>query len=182
MINTGPRSFVVHADVDMGNLPTLPVRMTERFQQALVFHLRDVAEAVVEDAKMQLQPLGHAPGAIRGPHVDLPGGYDTGRLHESLTFHLVHGLLASGIVAYDFDSEEAEYWAYVEFGHWVVNAQSPWFWRGYHMLENAIQMNLPKLRRSVRAAWADTAVALAAEARVPRPGMHAGGTSPLLHR
>jgi hypothetical protein len=35
---------------------------------------------------------------------------------------------------------------------------------------------------AVRRAWSDTSVKLAAEARVPTPGLNPGGTSPLLHR
>ena len=182
--STGRNSFMLTLDtsVDMGNLPTLPERMHERLVQALIFHLRDVCEAVVEDARMQLQPLGHGPGEIVGPHVDFPGGYDTGKLRDSLTYHLVDSLISSGMVAYDLDSEEAEYWKWIEFGHWVTRAKTPWYWQGYHMLENAIGMNIMKLRRAVRMAWSDTMVALAAEARTPMPGMRPGGTSGLLHR
>jgi hypothetical protein len=164
--NPANRQFGVHASVDMLNLPTLPERMHERLTQALVFHLKDAAEAIIEDARLQLVP-GH--------------GYDTGLLSETLTYDLAAGLLATGVY-YDLLSREAEYWQWVEFGHWVMNARQPWFWPGYHYLENAIGMNIPKITRSVRAAWADTAIALAAEARVPVPGMHPGGTSPLLRR
>jgi hypothetical protein len=136
---------------------------------------------VIHRAQSKLEPLGHAPGAIVGPHVDQPGGLLTGRLRGTLVAQLAHNM-AVGIVAYNLLSDEAEYWEYIEFGHWVKNATPAWFWPGYHMLESSIAESIPAIRRSVKAAWEDTAIALAAEARTPTPGIHVGGTSPLLHR
>lgn len=170
--------FSVSVEVDMGNLPTLPERMTEHLIAALEFHLKDAADIVIHRAQAKLLPLGHEPGEIVGPHVDAPGGLDTGKLRDTLKAELVHEM-AAGIVAYDLLSDEAEYWQWIEFGHWVV-AQKPWFWQGYHMLASSLAESVPAIMRSVRAAWADTAIALAEEsstAGLRGMGMHAG-TSP----
>lgn len=175
--NPAERVFGLHTNVsiDMGNLPTLPERADKHMKSALVFHLRDAAEAIIEAAKLSLFKPGDFPMHKHG--------VDTGLLRESLTFQLVEGLLAVEGVFYDLMSEEAEYWKWVEFGHWVTNAQTPWFWPGYHYLEGAIRtMGLTAIRRSVRAAWSDAMVQLAAEARTANPMTGSVGPSALLGR
>lgn len=143
--------------VDMGNLPTLPDRMSDHMRDALIFHLKDAAEGIIEAAKLSLFKPADFPMHKHG--------VDTGRLKESLTYQLVDALLETGVY-YDLESDEAPYWKWVEFGHWVMNAKTPWFWPGYHYLENALKtVGIPLVIRSVRAAWHDTAIALAAEAR-----------------
>jgi hypothetical protein len=173
--------FNINVSIDMGNLPTLPERMTEYLVAALTFHLQDACEVVIHRAQAKLLPLGHAPGEITGPHVDRPGGLDSGKLQATLKYELAHEM-AAGIVAYDLLSDDAEYWQWIEFGHWVA-AQKPWFWQGYHMLASAIAESIPAIRRSVKRAWEDTAIKLASESSPDRAGalsgmgMHAG-TSP----
>jgi hypothetical protein len=187
--STGPyqipsmRQFhmTINTSVDLGNLPTLPERMDLYLKEALRWHLKDAAEGIIKDATNRMRDLPHPKGAIKGPHVDLPGGYDTGKLAGTLEPHLVEALMSTGVF-YDLLSEEAEYWEYVEFGHWVAAKAGDWFWPGYHLLEQSVMRNIPKIRRACRMAWSDAMIKLGAEARVPTPGIHAGGTSPLLHR
>jgi hypothetical protein len=160
--------------VDMGNLPTLPERMDEHLKQRLIWHLRDTCEGIIEAAKLSLFKPGDFPVHKHG--------VDTGLLRESLTYHLVETLLTSGVY-YDLLSDEAPYWKWVEFGHWVVNAETPWFWPGYHYLENAIQtVGIRLLMRSVRAAWHDTVIVLAQEARAASPLTGHIGPSPMFGR
>jgi len=149
--NPNDRSFVITVDADMLNLPTLPQRMDDHMQKALIFHLQDAAEKVIVTAQQSLVP-GH--------------GYDTGRMHDSLIYALAEHLLETGVF-YDLFSEEAYYWRYVEFGHWTRGGN---FWPGYHFLENSLRLHEATIRTSVRAAWHDTAIALAAEARAPWAG------------
>src|SRR5450759_3952886 len=94
----------ISVSVDMGNLPTLPERMTTYLVAALEFHLRDACEVVIYRAQAKLRPLGHAPGEITGRHVDRPGGLDTGKLRDTLKYELAHEM-AVGIVAYDLFSD-----------------------------------------------------------------------------
>lgn len=165
----------INTKVEMGNLPTLPERADEHLKEALVFHLRDAAESIIEAAKLSLFKPGDFPVHKHG--------VDTGRLRESLTYQLVEELLSNEGVFYDLLSEEAEYWKWVEFGHWVVNAKTPWFWPGYHYLEGAIRtVGLRVIRRAVRAAWSDAMVKLAAESRAANPATGHIGPSPLLGR
>ena len=153
-----PRQRQVKLNVSMEyfNLPTLPERMFKHLIPALVFHVRDAAEATLSDAQMQLQP-GH--------------GYDTGLMYDTLVAKLVDHLLETGVY-YDLMSEQAYYWRWVEFGHWMVNGE---FWEGYHFLENALRMNEDTLRRAVREAYADVAVLLAGEARASAATGGVGG-------
>ncbi len=147
--NPNDRIFAISCDVELFNLPTLPDRMANHLQKALIWHLRDVAESVVAMAQQSLVP-GH--------------GYDTGLLHDTLTFALAEHLLETGVY-YDLFSEVAYYWRWVEFGHWIAGTNS--FWPGYHMLENALIAHETKIRGAVREAWQDTVIKLAAEARAP---------------
>lgn len=164
----------VNVTVDMGNLPTLPQRMDEHMKVALTFHLRDAAEGIIEAAKLSLFKPGDFPMHKHG--------VDTGKLRASLTHHLVEALLSEGVY-YDLMSDEAEYWKWVEFGHWVTNAQTPWFWPGYHYLEGALRtVGLPLIMRACRAAWHDTAIALAGEARAANPLTGSIGPSALFGR
>jgi hypothetical protein len=142
-----------HATVDMGDLPTLGDRMADHFKERLVVHLGAAARLIVEAAKAQLVP-GH--------------GYDTGKMHDTLTAVLVNqALVAADAVFYDLESPEAFYWVFVEFGHMMRNGQ---WWEGYHFLQNAVVANETRIRSAVRAAWADTVQVLGAESRVLRGG------------
>jgi len=151
--------------VDFGNLPTLPKRLDAHLQAALMFHLADAAQRVIDTTRTYLVRLeeGAVMRTSSGREIH---GYDTGLMYVSLKYALVESLLMTG-VWYDLLSEEAEYWRYVEFGHFTSGGN---FWPGYHMLETAIRHNEGYIRQRVREAWADTAVALAMEA-------HVGGTS-----
>lgn len=181
MSNPFGRQMGISVHIDMMNLPTLPERMDEYLKEALTFHIKDAADVVIGDARNHYRDLPHAPGEIVGPHKDEPGGYDTGKMAGTLEARLVEELLESGVY-YEILSEEAEYWSYIEWGHWV-SAKEPWFWEGYHLLERAMMgPGRTALIRAIRMAWEDTAIKLASEARSPLPGIHAGGTSPLLHR
>lgn len=140
------RFFAARVDIELFNLPTLPERMFDHLSEALIFHVKDAAEAVIDTAQQQLVP-GH--------------GYDTGLMHDTLTAALAEHLLATGVY-YDLFSAEAYYWRWVEFGHWMVNGQ---FWEGYHFLETSLKAHEATLRRAVREAWQDTAIKLAFEAR-----------------
>jgi hypothetical protein len=150
-MNPNNRGFVITVTPEMLGLASLPDRMMAHFESALVFHLIDVAERVIVTAQQSLVP-GH--------------GYITGRLRDSLTYRLAEHLADTGVF-YDLFSEVAYYWRYVEFGHWMANGQ---FWPGYHYLENALRLHESALRGAVRAAFADTVAALAAEARAPSIG------------
>lgn len=142
----------ITATIELPGSLTLPDRMVTVLHERLKVRMAEAADAVIEDARMQLQP-GH--------------GYDTGLLHESLTKELVDTFLgaANGAeegVFYDLGSHEAPYWVYVEFGH--LTRAGNW-WEGYHYLENAIAMNRTTIRRLAYEAWADTIVILAGQSR-----------------
>ena len=69
-------------------------------------------------------------------------------------------------MAYDLESDEAEYWVFVEFGHMLRNGD---WWPGYHFLTKSVVEMEPMLRDKVREAWAATVVELAGQARVGGP-------------
>jgi hypothetical protein len=150
----GPVDITV--TIDTSSLDLLPERMDAHLKRNLELRLAEAARKVIEDAQLQLQP-GH--------------GYDTGLLHDSLTYELMR--LTTDGVFYELGSDQAAYWQYVEFGHMTRSGN---FWPGYHMLENALRMNEAYIRQKVREAWADTALMLAAEARtLPHvPGIYGG--------
>lgn len=180
--NPSRRQAGFTCSVDMLNLPTLPTRMEAHLKERLIWHLKDACEAIERDASLHARDLPHEKGAVVGPHKDAPGGYDTGTMVGSFTHDLVEYLLSTGVF-YDISSEEADYWTYVEFGHWVNSKDGAWFWGGYHLLEDSIHRNRKAIIRACREAWHDTAILLAAEARTPTPGMHAPtGTSKLFGR
>ena len=149
--NPNNRMVAASVRLDFFNLPSLPDRLARYLQDALVWHLRDVAESVIHMAQQSLVP-GH--------------GYRTGLLRNSLIHSLAEHLLATGVY-YDLFSEEAYYWRWVEFGHWIAGTNT--FWPGYHFLENSLRAHESRIRRAVREAWQDTAIKLASEARAPMP-------------
>lgn len=144
--NPTNRMMEITVDIELFNLMSLPERFDVHLKEALVWHLRDVAEAVIDTAQSTLVP-GH--------------GYDTGLLKSSLVSRLIEHLMPVGVF-YQLLSEQAYYWRWVEFGHWMQNGK---FWPGYHYLEGALRVHEASIRRAVREAWADTARKLAAEAR-----------------
>lgn len=154
------RNFAFTASVDMTSLPTLPQRLDEHFQQALIFHVEDAARKVISTARGWLVRLEEPAVKVnfegKGIH-----GYDTGLMYVTLIQRLATHLLASGVF-YDLFSEEAEYWRYVEFGFHTRGGE---WWPGYHFLEQAIRDNEGYIRQRVREAWADTAMVLAKEAQ-----------------
>lgn len=139
-----------NATVDLGNMPTLGVRMEEAFGRHLTDTLAEAADLVIERAQSKLHP-GH--------------GYDTGLMSRSLTRHLVDGFMSAARVAYDLESDEAEYWVFVEFGHMMRNGQ---WWEGYHFLMDSVIEMEGVIRDKVREAWARTIVTLAGESAVSR--------------
>lgn len=161
----GNRAFVLTASVDMGDMPTLPDRLANELQRALMFHLEDAAQRVIDTARHYLVRLEESPVKVNAEGKGIHG-YDTGLMYVSLRYRLAAHLLTTG-VWYDLLSDEAEYWRWVEFGHWYKTAAGWQFWEGYHFLETAIEANAAYIRQRVREAWADTAIKLALEAHVP---------------
>lgn len=158
---SGGDSFKFSVSIDMTNLPTLPERLDEHFQAALAFHLKDAAQRVVDVARGYLVNLKEPAVKVNAEGKPIHG-YDTGLMYISLLYRLQEHL-ATGVY-YDILSDEAEYWRWVEFGHFT---QSGAWWPGYHMLETAIIECAGYIRQRVREAWLDTARALAREAHVP---------------
>jgi hypothetical protein len=160
-------SFIPHpdrwvlfgADVEMGNLMTLPERMDESMHVHLTIRLGEVSKAVVELAKSKLK---RKPDDVITPDGNIYG-LDTGLMHDTLTAVLVTELEASHIVAYDLMSDGADYWMWVEFGHMLRNGT---WWPGYRFLATSVEEMLPAIRQAVRMAWSDTLFDLAGEARV----------------
>jgi hypothetical protein len=150
------RGFAIVVQFDEGNTATLPERMDEAFQKALIFHLGEAAQKVIDTARHYLVRL-EEPAVKNEIH-----GYDTGLMYVSLRADLMESLLATGVF-YELLSDEAKYWRWVEFGHWMINGQ---FWEGYHFLETAIEENAAFIRQRVREAWADTAILMARESKV----------------
>jgi len=146
------------------NVATLPDRLARHFQHALIFHLEDAAQRVVDTARGYLVRLEEPPRMVNSAGREIHG-YDTGQMYVSLKYDLMEPLLMLGVF-YELLSEEADYWRFVEFGHWVFSASGPWFWPGYHFLATAIEANEGYIRQRCREAWADTAIVLAMEARV----------------
>lgn len=144
--NPARRQFVLEVDFDLLNLPTLPDRMVESLTRHLVTRLGEAADRVIQQAQARLKP-GH--------------GYDTGLMHDTLVSRL--GVVFEAVF-YDLLSDQADYWTYVEFGHWMRNGQ---WWEGYHFLEDSVIENEAYIRSKVVEAYRDTVQDLAIEARVP---------------
>jgi hypothetical protein len=137
-----------NATVDMGNLVSLGERMQESFGRHLTRELGSACDSIIADAKMRLVP-GH--------------GYDTGLLRDTLVRKLVDGTVGIARVAYDLESDQADYWVWVEFGHMLRNGD---WWEGYHFLSESVIANEGLIRQKVREAWAATVVELGAQAAV----------------
>lgn len=155
-------SYRLIATIDMTTLPTLPERMSDHLTEALVFHLKDAAQRVVDVARGYLVRLEEPAVKVNDEGKPIHG-YDTGLMYISLLYRLAEHMAMTGVY-YDILSDEAEYWRFVEFGHFT---QSGAWWPGYHMLEMAIKECAGYIRQRVREAWLDTARALAKEAHVP---------------
>lgn len=154
----GSRWIEFNATIDMGDLPSLGDRMADVLHARLEARLGDVAHRVVDLAKSKLVP-GH--------------GYDTGLMHDNLVAKLVSDAIdALDAVYYDLESDQADYWIFVEFGHMLRNGN---WWPGYHFLSSSVIEMEPQIRQAVRDAWGDTVVILASAARVsphlPIPGL-----------
>lgn len=158
------RAFSFDVDV-VDDLERLPERLTEHFQEALIFHLADAAQRVIDTARNYLVRLEEPP-VMRNAEGREIHGYDTGTMYVSLKYELAAALLYMGVY-YDLMSDAADYWTFVEFGHWVFSASGPWFWPGYHFFATAIEANAGYIRQRCREAWQDTAIKLAMEAHVP---------------
>jgi len=158
-----PRSqrwVTFQATVDMGNLMTLGPRMSATFREFLVKHLAEAAGEIITQARRKLHVK---PDDVVTPDGNIYG-YDTGLMHDTLTAKLVNDAqLAFESVYYDLESDEAEYWVFVEFGHLLRNGA---WWPGYYFLTSTVLENEAMIRQKVRLAWSDTVVALAAQARV----------------
>lgn len=155
-------TVVFKIEPQFGALDSLPERAMDHFNEALIFHLKDAAQRVIDTVRQYLVRL-EEPAVKTGVGGRPIHGYDTGLMYVSLKNELVVDLLATGIF-YELLSDEAKYWREVEFGHWMSNGQ---WWPGYHMLETAILENAPYIRSRCREAWQDAAIKLGAEARVP---------------
>jgi hypothetical protein len=144
-----------YLDVDIYGLKalnTLPDRMERYFHEALMVTVPPAVDAVINNAKSQLQP-GH--------------GYDTGRLHDSLTKEIISSALAMGVI-YSLQSDEADYWASMEFGFMHVGGT---FFPGYHFFQNAINANRGRLGKAAWQAWRVASARLAAEAMIQNLGI-----------
>lgn len=130
---------------DPGTVPTMAARMDVLYRAALVKNLKGLVDLVIEDAQSQLQP-GH--------------GYDTGLMHDTLMSQLLDDLLPTGVY-YSLFSNEADYWAYVEFGHMTLTGT---WWEGYHFLQNAIDGRQLELMETAKRSWHEAALAARAGA------------------
>jgi len=106
--------------IGAASLATLPERFALAYQAALIEEMGRAANKIVDDAKSKLVP-GH--------------GYDTGKLKESLQASLTTWALG---LAYEINSEEAEYWLWVEVGHMLRSGD---WWEGYHYIETSVAEN-----------------------------------------
>lgn len=138
------------ARIDMGNLLTLDTRMEEALHRHLMRFFGEGAQLVIERAQSKLYP-GH--------------GYDTGLMQSTLTAKLVDTYMGSlrAAVAYDLESDQADYWVWVEFGH--MTRAGNW-WPGYHFLTSSVVEMEGVLRQKVMEAWAATVLELAGQAAV----------------
>jgi len=145
---TTPRNrlFALEVDFDMLDLPLLPDAMAETLHVNLIRRLGEAADHVIQLAQGSLRP-GH--------------GYDTGLMHDTLVARL--GVVFEAVF-YDLLSDQAHYWQWVEFGHWMRDGN---FWEGYHFLEDAVIASEKHIRSKVVEAYRDTVLALSIEARVP---------------
>lgn len=166
--------FRFTASVDMGTLPTLPDRMADYFNKALVFHLEDAAQRVIDTARGYLVRLSEPAVKVNAEGKEIHG-YDTGVMYVSLRYQLMTALLVTGVY-YELLSDEAKYWRSMEFGFHLHNGD---WWPGYHFLETAIEENAGYIRQRVREAWADTAIHLAMEAHRTGAVGALGFTGPL---
>jgi hypothetical protein len=144
-----------YLDVDIYGLKalnTLPDRMERYFHEALMVTVPPAVDAVINHAKSQLQP-GH--------------GYDTGLLHDTLTKEIVSAAMAMGVI-YSLQSDQAEYWASMEFGFMHVGGS---FFPGYHFFHNAINANRGRLGKAAWQAWRVASARLAAEAMIQNLGI-----------
>lgn len=130
----------------LNELHTLPDRLTRHYQAALVISMAWAADKIIDTAQQQLVP-GH--------------GYDTGRLHDSLTKELVKIGLGAGVF-YVLTSDAADYWEYVEFGH--VTSAGNW-WPGYHFLGQAVDAHRSTIIQAAASAWVVTAGRLSVESK-----------------
>ncbi len=146
------------------DLERLPERLHAHFTAALTWHLEDAAQRVIDTARTYLVRLEEAPVMHDSQGREIHG-YDTGLMYLSMKYELMEALLVQGVF-YELRSDEAEYWEYVEFGHWVFSKDGPWFWPGYHFFATAIEQNMSYIRERCREAWQDTALQLAFETRV----------------
>lgn len=151
-------SFRWDVSIDMGDLPQLPDRLGDTFEKALIFHLEDAAQRVIDTARHYLVRLSEPAVKTNADGKEIHG-YDTGVMYVSLRYKLAMALLVTGVY-YELLSDEAEYWRYMEFGFTKANGE---WWPGYHFLETAIEENAGYIRQRVREAWADTAIMLAME-------------------
>lgn len=142
--------------VDLRDLMTASDRLVDALNPALVFHLAEAAQRVIDTARRYLVRLEEAP-VKNNIH-----GYDTGLMYVSLKAALMEHLAASGVY-YELLSDDAKYWRWVEFGHWMANGE---FWPGYHMLETAIEENAGFIRQKVREAIGDAVATTARASKV----------------
>jgi hypothetical protein len=134
-------------------LNTLPNRMERYFHQALMVTVPPAVDAVIRNAQMQLQP-GH--------------GYDTGLMRDTLIKQIVSAAMSMGVI-YSLQSDEADYWASMEFGFMHVGGT---FFPGYHFFQNAISANRGRLGKAAWQAWRIASARLSVEAalsvRIPK--------------
>lgn len=140
------RDYVSFGMQGLAELETLPTRLNNHFHTVLRITMADAADTIIEDAQADLTP-GH--------------GYDTGLLRDSLTKNLVDLAMGAGVF-YVLNSDAADYWAAVEFGHVLPDGS---FWPGYHFLSNAVEKNRANIFRAAYEAWVVTAGILSAESR-----------------
>lgn len=136
--------------VGMNSLGTLPARAEKYFHQALLITVPPAIDSIIRNAQSQLQP-GH--------------GYDTGLLHDTLTKEVISTALSAGVI-FGLLSEQADYWASVEFGYMH---NSGVFVPGYHYFANAINSNRGRLGKAAHAAWRMAAARLSAESSMSIP-------------
>lgn len=144
-----------YLDVDIYGLKalnTLPNRMERYFHEALLVTVPPAVDAVIRHAQSQLQP-GH--------------GYDTGLLHDTLTKQIISSALSMGVI-YSLQSDQADYWASMEFGFMHVGGS---FFPGYHFFQNAINANRGRLGKAAWQAWRVASARLAAEAMIQNLGI-----------
>jgi hypothetical protein len=142
--------YVLH--FDPGTIPSIERRIYPLFRAHLILTLHTVVESIIATVKSSLQPLqeGHI------PYDNVMGGFDTGRMRDSITAFLVESIETG--VYYDLNAGDVAYWKWVNFGHFVKTANGAKWWEGYHYFEKAIKAHEGAVFKAAQLAWHQAAI------------------------